>query len=383
VSSPSGQIRNNGVYASSIKLSGTDANADKLDNDKSSRLLRIHELVDENYKKIANASSVKVSNDVTVIKSIQEIAHLLEEKFLLHDQEWMVNCIAALIVRDLKKWGLPEHKAKYTYDALSIYGDKYIKKVDHSSIRTVDYSTKHLEQFHRENANYLAHLLDEFDRHFDPAILSREESQSIAEKIMDVKDKAVNLCDSHKIPVCEDIQKDSFQRSSEDESNRILHIDKPNPATPMQTAKEIKHWIEIWLPNILDKLEEYPVLNKDRDHRIAYALKAFRFSFEPVTDDKYKKMFPVWIEIVQHSTEWFRHSASTRFKVLDSKGFWRSLTCKQIRKRQQSMLEICKEFMNAIPPLFELMNWYSESKEPYLAEFSNRMSPKLSNQSLG
>ena len=96
---------------------------------------------------------------MTVIKSIQEIAHLLEEEFLLYDQEWMVNCIAALIVGDLKKRGLPEHKAKYTYDALSIYGDKYIKKVDHSSIQTVDYSTKQLEQFHRENANYLAHCL--------------------------------------------------------------------------------------------------------------------------------------------------------------------------------------------------------------------------------
>src|SRR5215207_9667128 len=51
------------------------------------RLVRIHELVEENYKKIVDASSVKVSNDVTIIKSIQEIAHLLEEKFLLHDQE--------------------------------------------------------------------------------------------------------------------------------------------------------------------------------------------------------------------------------------------------------------------------------------------------------
>jgi hypothetical protein len=128
VSSPCGQIRKKGVHASYIKSSGKDVNASKLDNNKSSRLVRIHELVEENYKKIVDASSVKVSNDVTVIKSIQEIAHLLEEKFLLHDQEWMVNCIAALIVGDLKKRGLPEHKAKYTYDALSIYGDRYIKK---------------------------------------------------------------------------------------------------------------------------------------------------------------------------------------------------------------------------------------------------------------
>ena len=377
------QTRKKEVHISSIKLAGTDVNDSKLDNDKSSRLVRIHELVEDNYKKIVDASSVKISNDVTVIKSIQRIAHLLEEKFLLHDQEWMVNCIAALIVRDLKKRGLPEHKAKYTYDALSIYGDKYIKRVDHSSIRTVDSSTEQLEQFHRENANYLDHLLDEFNRHFDPAMLSREESQSIAERIMNAKDKAVNLCGLHKIPVCDVVQKDSLPRSSQDESNKILHIGKPNPATPVQTAKEIKYWIEIWLPDILEKLTEYPILNKERDHRIAYALKAFRFSFEPVTDDKYKKMFPVWIEIVQHAKEWFRHSASTTFKVRDYKGYWRSLTCKQIGKRQRSMLEICKEFMNAIPPLFELMVWYSESKEPYLAEFSNRMSPKLSNQSLG
>jgi len=383
VSSSSGQIRKKGVYASSIKLSSTDVNVSKLDNNISSRIVRIHELVEENYKKIVDVSSFKVSNDVTVIKSIQEIARLLEEEFLLHDQEWMVNCIAALIVGDLKKRGLPEHKAKYTYDALSIYGDKYIKKVDHSSIQTVDNSTKQLEQFHRENANYLAHLLEEFNRHFDPAILSREESQFIAEKIMDVKDKAVNLCGLHKIPVCNVIQKDSFQGLTQDESNKVLHIDKPDSATPMQTAKEIKYWREIWLPDILEKLTEYPVLNKERDYRIAHALKAFRFSFEPIIDDKYKKMFPVWIEIVQHSKEWFKHSAAARFKVRDYRGFWRSLTCKQIGKRQRSMLEICKEYMNAIPPLFELMAWYSESKEPYLAEFSNRMNPKLSNQSLG
>ena len=83
--------------------------------------------------------------------------------------------------------------------------------------------------------------------------------ESIAERIKDVKDKAVDLCGLHKIAVCDVVYKKTvFRRSSQDESNKIFHIDKPNPATPMQTAKEITYWKEIWLPDILKKLTEYP-----------------------------------------------------------------------------------------------------------------------------
>jgi hypothetical protein len=344
------------------------------------RIDALHNEVEDSYRIAVNVASGNIEEPGIIKVSIQKAAIALEEIYRLHGQEWMLQEIGSIIVKDLKLRGFPESKYKYVYKAIRVYEDRFVKGIDHSSIQSVTSVTKLQEQFYRTNAKQyyeafevLKHLPDDYNN------LLRKDIQTLVPQFLDYFEDNEKLCKKIGIPVPNTMQH-GFDGGPEQYSDK-MQIQKPIPKLPESMADEIGIWIKSFLPALLKKLTEYP-LTQTQDKRMAAGWCALRHMHDPACDDKYREHWPGWIQIVQFADQSFKHHAASHFKTQDFRGNWRKLTREQIGARQRSIPAWCKWFFDNVPGFLEEVAWFRDGKKPYTSGFSIDLSPKLSDRSI-
>jgi hypothetical protein len=344
-------------------------------------LTNLNNTKEQAYRQAIAEAFHAIESDTNIKRAIQQAALALEEIFRLNGQEWMLDQVGSIIVRDLKTRGFPESKYIYVYKALKEYGDRFIQEIDHSSVQTVDKASKQLELFHRANAQkYYDALAVLKQLKHEHGLLTRKDIQTIVPELLDYYDENERLCKYESIPIAPNSQK-SFEGGPEKFQDPI-RIQKPIPKVPELMAEELNIWINTFLPALLKKFTQYPLADKALEKRMAEGWAALRHAHDPSTDDKYRKSYYDWITIVQFADESFKHHAASRFKTQDFRGQWRKLTREQIGARQKTIPVWCKWFFETIPGFMEEVAWARDYHEPRLSGFSIDLSPKLSDRSL-
>lgn len=341
----------------------------------------LYEQIESGYHTILDEVNCMISDTTTIKKTIQQNAFAYEEVFKLFGQDWQIQQIGSIIVKALKLRGFPESKYKYVYRALEQYDDKFFKPIDHSSIQSVDKSTKEVEQFYHTNAQEFYEALATLERlakihHLIP----RRDLQAIIPAIMDVFDDNERIAKYEGIPLVTNTQH-SFDGGPERFEDPI-RIQKPIPRVPEKMTEELNIWTNTFLPALLNKLTEYPISDPEIEKSMAAGWAALRHAHDPATDDKYRETFMDWIQIVQFADDSFKHHAASHFKTKTWKGTWRKLTREQIGARQKTIPVWCKWFFETVPGFMAWIAWYRIDKKQYLSGFSEDLSPKLSDRSI-
>lgn len=341
----------------------------------------------EKYRKsIYDSVNSNNQNDVTIISSIQLWAKDLEELFELHDQAWYIPNIASEIVASLKTIGFPEAKFNYVHEALSSFGNKYVRHIDHSTITSQSKLDNHLELLYRTKAKIYYDALEVLSS-FQPSELLREDAQKIGEKSIDVKDKIIELDEKHNIPVCANLSFD-FE-GIEDKFQEPVTYPETKPAWTIVCEAESrnidarKDRLDRMYKEGKESIDGIILLDDKTLELIAEAIDADTHLMKPFTDRKWRKNILQWFDIVQHSVDWFKHSASTKFKTPDLHGFYRELTREQIGAKKEPLLIFAKKIVELTPYLY-LFNgiMWQKTCDPNGSRFSTDLSPKLSDRSI-
>ena len=355
--------------------------ASKETENKQKRIDELHSEKESAYHSAVDAAVAGNEQNGIVKLSIQKAALALEEIFQLHGQEWMVQQIGSLIVKDLKIRGFPESKYKYVYEALHVYDDRFVKPVDNSYLKSVSPLTKEQELFYKANAKryyeafeVIKNLKNDYDN------LTRRDIQSFVPQLLDEYDDNEKECKSRAI-LFEKGKQESFDGGPEKFSDSI-RIQKPISRVPETMSEELNIWITSFLPALIKKFTEYPISDDKVEKRMASGWAALRHAHDPTTDDKYRKTYYDWITIVQFADDSFKHHAASHFKTQDFQGRWRKLTREQIGARQKTIPQWCKWFFETIPGFMEEVAWARQDREPRLSGFSIDLSPKLSDRSI-
>ena len=348
---------------------------------KTRRIDELHSEKEAAYHEAVDAANAGHQNNSALKYAIQKAALALEEIYQLHGQSWMTQEIGSIIVKDLKIRGLPESKYKYVYEALSVYDDRFVRKLEHSSIQSVSSLTKQQELFYRTNAQRYYQALDTIkglSNDYDN--LLKRDIQTIVPRILDYYDHNEKEC-KHRLILLEKNKQDGFDGGPEKYSDPI-RIKKDIPKVPEHMAEELNIWIGQFLPALLRKFTDYPIKDEKLDKRMAEGWAAVRHAHDPTVDDKYRKSYYDWITIVQFADDSFKHHAASKFKTQDFAGRWRKLTREQIGARQRSMKDWCKWFFEIFPGFMEEIAWTRQYRDPRLSAFSTDLSPKLSDRSI-
>ena len=364
-----------------IPLNSSSPTATEENKNKVARINQLHSEREAAYHEAVEAAVASNQKDTLVKHAIQRAAMALEEIYQLHGQHWMIQEIGSIIIKDLKTRGFPDNKYMYVYKALHVYDDRFVKPVEHSSIQSLTQVSKQQELFYRTNAQRYYEAIDtikELKNDYDN--LTRRDIQTIVPFILDVYDENEKLC-LQKAILIQKSRQDGFDGGPEKYQDAI-RINKGVPRVPETMAEELGIWINSFLPALLTKFTEYPIEDVKLEKRMAEGWAALRLSHSPTIDDKYRKSYYDWITIVQFADESFKHHAASKFKTQDFSGHWRKLTREQIGARQKSMKDWCKWFFEKIPGFMEEIAWTRNYRDPLLADFSTKLSPKLSDRSI-
>jgi hypothetical protein len=343
----------------------------------------------EGYRKtIYDCCMLNEQNDITIMKAIQNWARDLEELFMLHDQAWYIPHIAAEIIASLKTVGLTNKHFNYVHEALSVFGDKYVQHIDHSSVRSESKLSNHLEHYYRSNANRFYEAF-KLLKSYNPAQFFREDAQKIGELSIDVKEHIVKAAEHHKIPICEPTS-DDFEGVEDKFQEHITYTETIPEHT--QLSDSIRRHGESWLKVadvVVEEGKRY-VEDPSKSFLSEIDIKKTAESFDymtslndPTLDRKWRFDWPKWFAVSRHANAWFKHSASTTFTTMDFKGIYRNLTREQIGARKESALRKAEELIKLLPHYFLFSSiWYEQVRRPRGADFSTRLSPKLSDRSI-
>jgi hypothetical protein len=361
--------------SSSSNSSSSDNNANKL-----KRINELHANIEAFYHTAIDNATGGIEKNGIVKYSIQQVALTYEEIYKLHGQDWMIDQIGSIIVKDLKTRGFPDTKYRYVYEAIKVYDDRFISPIEHSTSQTVSGLTKQQELFYRTNAKPYYDALSKIkEMRNDYDNLLARDIQTLVPSFLDEYDYHEKQCKQKAILLPKSKQ-DDFE-GGPDPFEEKLQIHKPVPIPPESLTVEINIWIKSFLPALLKKLTEYPV-EKERDKRMAAGWCAIRHMHDPFTDDKYREDWPHWIEIIEFSDQAFKSQTASQFKTKDFRGQFRKLTREQIGSRKVTVPQWCQWFFDNTPGFFEAVAWFREEKKPYVTGFSIDLSPKLSHQSM-
>jgi hypothetical protein len=364
-----------------LEKSITNTLHDKENVNKIKRIDELHSEKERAYHEAVDAAAAGNEKNTIVKYAIQKAALALEEIYQLHGQEEMQQEIGSIIVKDLKTRGFLESKYKYVYEALSIYDDRFVKKLEHSSTQSVSELTKRQEIFYRTNAQRYYHALDVLKNlKNDYDNLLKRDIQTIVPRLLDEYDSNDKEC-RQRLILYEKSQQQGFDGGPEKYQDAI-RIHKGIPKVPETMVQELQIWITSFLPALIKKFTEYPILDSKLEKRMAAGWAALRHGHDPSTDDKYRKTYYDWITIVQFADQSFKHHAASKFRTQDFAGRWRKLTREQIGARQKSMKDWCKWFFETFPGFMEEIAWSRQYREPALSGFSIDLGPKLSDRSI-
>jgi len=221
-------------------------------------------------------------------------------------------------------------------------------------------------------------------------MLSRIQLQDAADLSLKNNTFAEEQCKIRSIPLPGDVTYDNL--SALDQMNpfrEVTHLQKPE----RMEGAAFKEW-EKFIEDAIDfkeKLAQFPP-PLDLDFQFAKAIHAFRMFIRPTLDDKWRRDYPGWAEILAKRKHTTKHGAQSQSELEGAKirGYdetgkpikvFKGITCEQIDNKAEVAAEAFIYMYKNIPILYYMGAVYRAAKVPYFVDFTADLSPKLSHSS--
>jgi hypothetical protein len=227
-------------------------------------------------------------------------------------------------------------------------------------------------------------------RNADYRLLTRRQFQENAEMGDQIKLFSEQQCESRDIPVVEGVSKGDL--ASLDQMNpyrEVTHLQKPE----RREGAAFREW-EKFIEDAIDfkeKLAQFPP-PLDLDFLFAKAIHAFRMFMRPFNDDKWRRDYPGWAEILSKRKDTTKHGAQSLSELEGNeiRGYdeynkpiknYRGITCEQIDNKAEVAPEAFLYMYKNIPVIYYMGAVYRAAKVPFFVDFTAKLSPKLSHSS--
>jgi hypothetical protein len=307
------------------------------------------------------------------------------------------------MVKVLDKLGLSHYRRNLYMAFEDVEYVKY-KRLYTKELYELDPNTNNVNSNVHEVHNYQSYLPEESKLIFDEIkdayaviknanyrMLSRRQMQEGAEMGLDNKTFVEEQCKIRSIPILADhVTHDNL--ASLDQMNpfrEVTHLQKPE----RREGAAFKEW-EKFIEDAIDfkeKLAQFPP-PLDLDFQFAKAIHAFRMFIRPTLDDKWRRDYPGWAEILAKRKDTTKHGAQSMSELEGAKirGYdetgkpikvYKGITCEQIDNKAEVAAEAFIYMYKNIPILYYMGAVYRAAKVPFFVDFTADLSPKLSHSS--
>jgi hypothetical protein len=228
-------------------------------------------------------------------------------------------------------------------------------------------------------------------RHADYRLLTWRQMQEAADMGLDNKTFAEEQCKVRSIPILADnVTHDNL--AALDQMNpfrEVTHLQKPE----RREGAAFDEWTKFIEDCIAfkEKLAEFPP-PLDLDYTWAKAIHAWRMFIRPWLDDKWRRDWGGWAEILRKRKDTTKHGAQSMSQLEGSDiiGYtengkpiknYKGITCEQIDNKSEQATEAFIYMYKNIPMLYNMVAAYRVAKAPVFVDFTAKLSPKLSHSS--
>ena len=366
-------------------------------------ILQLQTSIDQGYHILFEAISSHDRNDLTIIKTVQQIARNFEEIFRLQYEQadLAISCICEYIIKGCRARSFTDSQCRYIYEAFSpVEFAKYKRVIDHSTSQSLSRLRDRKEDSSIRYALFKYHILEAFQVISPVGSLEREHHQDAAEYILDKYNDYETALHENKISLIKKRQEDFFnepdantQGTDDGSGNNPGGQIKYGPTKPAKTIlseaciKHGKKWIlagqSIEDDGLVDPESGITMIKEEDMIPIAQSIEMHSWLLDSIVDRKWRLGPMQWADVIIKARDWFKHTASTASRIKDFLGFYRCVTREHIGSRMQTMPELFKKYVELEPHYYQLLTiWMPKVRLPREARFSNKLSPKLSESSL-
>lgn len=252
----------------------------------------------EESESIERARQLAKSHDKEWKQEVKILAEILEKKYTLIGQEWLLNTISIEITRiyrdnDIKVW-------PHVHD----YLPARFKKVNDSSSSSRQEGRDPSEQFIIETIQNYQAITNNID--LIPQTLYADICSSSKQIYSQIKKKA-DIEHVALIPDDNSSNTDQINDSMENDRDHVT-IDKPKPRGSL-TYDEINLTIQD-LTQVRDRVFEFPPEILEKDQEIALGWRSWRVWMNPALDLKYSKNWLDWFRTEKARDIYGKHAAA-------------------------------------------------------------------------
>lgn len=362
-------------------------------------------------RQIFETSKQQDKTQQTTKSLILEWVAALDEKFRIYQNENMVYLICNTIIRNLKIRSAPRWLINYAYEVIP---PKYKASSDKSPVRFAEHSAESIE----EDSTYRDIVIDLLIKLQETNLyaLSVKDNQLYFETLERLTKHSKEFCDNHKIAILPEDGQHGFD-SIPDRYSETIRIQKPEPletglsALIQRYIDEIKldleegnkhlKTVEGWKLKTIAyppvKIDEQGNRVEDTDfvescskgfeqmiqmaRDLRDGIRIASLFFAPTLDDKWRRTWVGWSEIVKKRYEHGKHGASSLTGDVDADGNRRRITREQIGDKTPLAIKFFQDAVMAIGIIRDNHRWYKNFKQMYTSKLSNDLHAKLSERS--
>lgn len=224
-------------------------------------------------------------------------------------------------------------------------------------------------------------------------LLTRRQHQEAADISLDNKTFAEEQCKIRGIPILAD----KLTHNNLDELDKmnkfreVIHLKKPERKEGV-FYEEMKKLHED-IGNLAEKIAQFEkLLPLDLEFKCANATHAFRMFIRPWLDDKWRRDWGGWAEILSQREYTTKHGVESLSEMEGNKvvGYneagkpiknYKGITCEQIDNKEPEAIKAFTYMYKHLPFFYQMVASYRVAKVPCFVDFTEELSPKLSHSS--
>lgn len=311
----------------------------------------------------------------------------------LGDYQFPIDTIAATMVKVLEKYDLWQYRRNLYHAFEDIQYSKYKRSYDREvcelDFRNVPTGHNYVPE---ESRLIFDEIKDAYNtiQKADYRLLTRRQFQEAAEMGDKIKLFAEKQCESRGIPIVDKVSEGDLSLLDQMNPYReVTHLQKPE----RREGAAFDEWVKFIedANDFKEKLAQFPP-PLDLDFAWAKAIHAWRMFIRPWLDDKWRRDWGGWAEILSRRKDTTKHGAQSLSELEGAKilGYneqgrpiknYKGITCEQIDNKAEQAAEAFIYMYKNIPVLYHMVASYRAAKVPSFVDFTADLSPKLSHSS--
>lgn len=315
----------------------------------------------------------------------QEWAQHIERLMELGDMQIFKHDICSIIAKNMRLRHATDYEIQYLYECLPY---EYKNSLELSTTRSTGEHNKRLVEESRaisketfSNAQKLLEVVEKQADHF-----TADQHKDLFYVLDKIRNKQEKNCDNRGLTVLADkvgnsnddnVDSWTGQSSKFDETFHVEPSSEPGPSRTYYKVKEAGETLIRYSENVWT----FKPKTDEQDIKWAEAWEAFIRLFDPATDQKWKRSWRQWHEILNNRIEYSLHGSMSMSKLETKiKGVFRAVTREQIDAKMIVGFKFFKQLTN-LPMIMAMLEHVESCMVPDVNELSDRMHEKLSNSS--